>query len=172
MGYLDLLLVENFKSWRGRQVIGPFKRFTCIIGPNGSGNGRRRGVRGGRRRSEGCEARGLATRPEAFPAAFASDRSPPRSRPLSPLVPPTPALGTPIPFSLVTPTPPFPLGDSPSSLHLRDPHLPPASGDPVPLLLGTPSPPPGPSLPLGRGSPAWPCPVPWLLLGLEPAPQS
>ncbi|XP_023420161.2 structural maintenance of chromosomes protein 1B [Cavia porcellus] len=37
MGYLDLLLVENFKSWRGRQVIGPFKRFTCIIGPNGSG---------------------------------------------------------------------------------------------------------------------------------------
>lgn len=38
MGHLELLLVENFKSWRGRQVIGPFKRFTCIIGPNGSGN--------------------------------------------------------------------------------------------------------------------------------------
>ncbi|XP_024435287.1 structural maintenance of chromosomes protein 1B isoform X3 [Desmodus rotundus] len=37
MGHLELLLVENFKSWRGRQVIGPFKRFTCIIGPNGSG---------------------------------------------------------------------------------------------------------------------------------------
>ncbi|XP_047405779.1 LOW QUALITY PROTEIN: structural maintenance of chromosomes protein 1B [Sciurus carolinensis] len=37
MGRLDLLLVENFKSWRGRQVIGPFRRFTCIIGPNGSG---------------------------------------------------------------------------------------------------------------------------------------
>ncbi|XP_034372640.1 structural maintenance of chromosomes protein 1B [Arvicanthis niloticus] len=37
MGRLELLLVENFKSWRGRQVIGPFKRFTCIIGPNGSG---------------------------------------------------------------------------------------------------------------------------------------
>lgn len=40
MGRLELLLVENFKSWRGRQVIGPFKRFTCIIGPNGSGNQR------------------------------------------------------------------------------------------------------------------------------------
>lgn len=38
MGHLELLLVENFKSWRGRQVIGPFRRFTCIIGPNGSGN--------------------------------------------------------------------------------------------------------------------------------------
>lgn len=38
MGRLELLLVENFKSWRGRQVIGPFRRFTCIIGPNGSGN--------------------------------------------------------------------------------------------------------------------------------------
>ncbi|XP_010632638.1 structural maintenance of chromosomes protein 1B [Fukomys damarensis] len=37
MGNLELLLVENFKSWRGRQVIGPFKKFTCIIGPNGSG---------------------------------------------------------------------------------------------------------------------------------------
>jgi hypothetical protein len=40
MGHLELLLVENFKSWRGRQVIGPFRRFTCIIGPNGSGNPR------------------------------------------------------------------------------------------------------------------------------------
>uniref|UniRef100_A0A8C6G058 Structural maintenance of chromosomes protein n=1 Tax=Moschus moschiferus TaxID=68415 RepID=A0A8C6G058_MOSMO len=37
MSRLEVLLVENFKSWRGRQVIGPFKRFTCIIGPNGSG---------------------------------------------------------------------------------------------------------------------------------------
>ncbi|KAB0396627.1 hypothetical protein E2I00_020157 [Balaenoptera physalus] len=37
MGRLELLFVENFKSWRGRQVIGPFRRFTCIIGPNGSG---------------------------------------------------------------------------------------------------------------------------------------
>ena len=38
MSRLEVLFVENFKSWRGRQVIGPFKRFTCIIGPNGSGN--------------------------------------------------------------------------------------------------------------------------------------
>lgn len=45
MGRLELLLVENFKSWRGRQVIGPFKRFTCIIGPNGSGNQRPRNPR-------------------------------------------------------------------------------------------------------------------------------
>ncbi|XP_006866957.1 PREDICTED: structural maintenance of chromosomes protein 1B [Chrysochloris asiatica] len=37
MGHLELLVVENFKSWRGRQIIGPFKKFTCIIGPNGSG---------------------------------------------------------------------------------------------------------------------------------------
>uniref|UniRef100_A0A8C5RUK3 RecF/RecN/SMC N-terminal domain-containing protein n=1 Tax=Laticauda laticaudata TaxID=8630 RepID=A0A8C5RUK3_LATLA len=37
MGYLKLLLVENFKSWQGQQCIGPFKKFTCIIGPNGSG---------------------------------------------------------------------------------------------------------------------------------------
>ncbi|XP_074083392.1 LOW QUALITY PROTEIN: structural maintenance of chromosomes protein 1B [Macrotis lagotis] len=37
MGRLDRLLVENFKSWRGRQVLGPFRGFTCIIGPNGSG---------------------------------------------------------------------------------------------------------------------------------------
>ncbi|XP_065426128.1 structural maintenance of chromosomes protein 1B isoform X3 [Chrysemys picta bellii] len=37
MGFLKLLLLENFKSWRGRQSIGPFMRFNCIIGPNGSG---------------------------------------------------------------------------------------------------------------------------------------
>ncbi|NWR72799.1 SMC1B protein, partial [Centropus unirufus] len=37
MGYLKLLVVKDFKSWRGRQVIGPFMRFNCIIGPNGSG---------------------------------------------------------------------------------------------------------------------------------------
>uniref|UniRef100_H3B892 Structural maintenance of chromosomes protein n=1 Tax=Latimeria chalumnae TaxID=7897 RepID=H3B892_LATCH len=37
MGYLKHLEVENFKSWRGRQVIGPFKNFSCVIGPNGSG---------------------------------------------------------------------------------------------------------------------------------------
>ncbi|XP_041927826.1 structural maintenance of chromosomes protein 1B isoform X1 [Alosa sapidissima] len=37
MGYLKQLDVDNFKSWRGKQVIGPFKRFNCIIGTNGSG---------------------------------------------------------------------------------------------------------------------------------------
>ncbi|XP_077373299.1 structural maintenance of chromosomes protein 1B [Festucalex cinctus] len=37
MGYLKQLEVENFKTWRGKQVIGPFMEFNCIIGPNGSG---------------------------------------------------------------------------------------------------------------------------------------
>ncbi|XP_075712057.1 structural maintenance of chromosomes protein 1B [Rhinoderma darwinii] len=37
MGFLHLLILEDFKSWRGRQIIGPFKRFNCVIGPNGSG---------------------------------------------------------------------------------------------------------------------------------------
>uniref|UniRef100_A0A667Y169 Structural maintenance of chromosomes protein n=1 Tax=Myripristis murdjan TaxID=586833 RepID=A0A667Y169_9TELE len=37
MGYLKQIDVENFKSWRGKQVIGPFMRFNCIIGSNGSG---------------------------------------------------------------------------------------------------------------------------------------
>ncbi|TMS38591.1 hypothetical protein L596_005281 [Steinernema carpocapsae] len=37
MGFLHLLEIENFKSYSGRNIIGPFKRFTAIIGPNGSG---------------------------------------------------------------------------------------------------------------------------------------
>lgn len=37
MGYLKQIDIENFKSWRGRIVIGPFARFSCIIGTNGSG---------------------------------------------------------------------------------------------------------------------------------------
>ncbi|KAJ8262037.1 hypothetical protein GJAV_G00161370 [Gymnothorax javanicus] len=37
MGYLKQIDVENFKSWRGNQIIGPFNRFNCIIGTNGSG---------------------------------------------------------------------------------------------------------------------------------------
>ncbi|KAI8922092.1 RecF/RecN/SMC [Powellomyces hirtus] len=37
MGRLVELEVENFKSYRGRQVIGPFHNFTSVIGPNGSG---------------------------------------------------------------------------------------------------------------------------------------
>nr|AAS90118.1 condensin subunit [Tetrahymena thermophila] len=32
------IVLENFKSYQGRQVIGPFhKRFTSVVGPNGSG---------------------------------------------------------------------------------------------------------------------------------------
>jgi len=31
------LELYNFKSYRGKHVIGPFKSFTCIVGPNGSG---------------------------------------------------------------------------------------------------------------------------------------
>uniref|UniRef100_A0A3B4WWT7 Structural maintenance of chromosomes protein n=1 Tax=Seriola lalandi dorsalis TaxID=1841481 RepID=A0A3B4WWT7_SERLL len=37
MGYLKQIDIENFKSWRGNQVIGPFMQFNCIIGTNGSG---------------------------------------------------------------------------------------------------------------------------------------
>lgn len=37
MGYLKQIEIENFKSWRGKQVIGPFMQFNCIIGTNGSG---------------------------------------------------------------------------------------------------------------------------------------
>ena len=36
-GVLHQLDIENFKSWKGKQIIGPFARFTAIIGPNGSG---------------------------------------------------------------------------------------------------------------------------------------
>ncbi|KAJ3036857.1 Structural maintenance of chromosomes protein 1 [Rhizophlyctis rosea] len=37
MGRLVRLEVENFKSYKGRQTIGPFHNFTSVIGPNGSG---------------------------------------------------------------------------------------------------------------------------------------
>ncbi|KAJ1674278.1 Structural maintenance of chromosomes protein 1, partial [Spiromyces aspiralis] len=37
MGQLKWLELENFKSYYGHQVIGPFSSFTSIIGPNGSG---------------------------------------------------------------------------------------------------------------------------------------
>lgn len=37
MGRLIKLELENFKSYCGKQVIGPFDQFTSIIGPNGSG---------------------------------------------------------------------------------------------------------------------------------------
>ncbi|PRP86269.1 structural maintenance of chromosomes 1A [Planoprotostelium fungivorum] len=36
-GYIEQLEVENFKSYRDRQIIGPFKKFQSIIGPNGAG---------------------------------------------------------------------------------------------------------------------------------------
>jgi len=37
MGRLRQLELENFKSYAGKQVVGPFDDFTCVIGPNGSG---------------------------------------------------------------------------------------------------------------------------------------
>lgn len=37
MGYLERLELENFKSYKGSHTIGPFTRFTAIIGPNGCG---------------------------------------------------------------------------------------------------------------------------------------
>lgn len=37
-GWIDRIEVENFKSYRDHHIIGPFKRFTSIIGPNGCGN--------------------------------------------------------------------------------------------------------------------------------------
>eukprot|EP01117_Protostelium_nocturnum_P006632 TRINITY_DN2388_c0_g1_i1.p1 TRINITY_DN2388_c0_g1~~TRINITY_DN2388_c0_g1_i1.p1 ORF type:complete len:1232 (-),score=660.40 TRINITY_DN2388_c0_g1_i1:54-3749(-) len=36
-GFIDRLEVENFKSYRGKQTIGPFRQFQSIIGPNGAG---------------------------------------------------------------------------------------------------------------------------------------
>ena len=35
--FLKHIEVENFKSYKGRLVIGPLKSFTAVIGPNGSG---------------------------------------------------------------------------------------------------------------------------------------
>ncbi len=37
MGKLSIIEVENFKSYCGRHIIGPFDDFTCVIGPNGAG---------------------------------------------------------------------------------------------------------------------------------------
>ncbi|KAG0355345.1 Structural maintenance of chromosomes protein 1 [Podila minutissima] len=37
MGQLHRIEVENFKSYKGHQTIGPFNDFTCVIGPNGAG---------------------------------------------------------------------------------------------------------------------------------------
>lgn len=35
--FLQFIEVENFKSYRGRVTIGPLKKFSAVIGPNGSG---------------------------------------------------------------------------------------------------------------------------------------
>ena len=32
---IDRIVVQDFKSYKGRQIIGPFKSFTAVIGPNG-----------------------------------------------------------------------------------------------------------------------------------------
>lgn len=37
MGRMESLELENFKSFKGKHIIGPMKQFTAIIGPNGSG---------------------------------------------------------------------------------------------------------------------------------------
>lgn len=37
MGRLHRLELENFKSYLGLQIIGPFENFSAIVGPNGSG---------------------------------------------------------------------------------------------------------------------------------------
>lgn len=37
MGRILRIELENFKSYFGRQIVGPFKNFTCIVGPNGAG---------------------------------------------------------------------------------------------------------------------------------------
>lgn len=36
-GRIERLEIEDFKSYRGKQQIGPFKAFTAVVGPNGSG---------------------------------------------------------------------------------------------------------------------------------------
>ena len=42
MGRLHYVEVKDFKSYKGYHKIGPFKRFTAIIGPNGAGELRAR----------------------------------------------------------------------------------------------------------------------------------
>lgn len=36
-GRVKELVIQDFKSYKGKEVVGPFKDFTTIIGPNGSG---------------------------------------------------------------------------------------------------------------------------------------
>ena len=35
--FLKHIEVENFKSYKGKLIIGPLKSFTAVVGPNGSG---------------------------------------------------------------------------------------------------------------------------------------
>lgn len=37
MPHLRHIEMENFKSYKGRRIIGPLKQFNAVIGPNGSG---------------------------------------------------------------------------------------------------------------------------------------
>jgi structural maintenance of chromosome 1 len=37
IGYIKRIEFNNFKSYAEKHVLGPFKDFTAIIGPNGSG---------------------------------------------------------------------------------------------------------------------------------------
>ena len=34
---LHIMELENFKTYRGRVIIGPFKSFMAVMGPNGTG---------------------------------------------------------------------------------------------------------------------------------------
>jgi len=35
--FLKHIEVDNFKSYKGKLIIGPLKSFTAVVGPNGSG---------------------------------------------------------------------------------------------------------------------------------------
>ena len=37
VGRLHSIEIEDFKSYKGKHVVGPFPNFTAVIGPNGSG---------------------------------------------------------------------------------------------------------------------------------------
>lgn len=37
MTRLHSVLIKDFKSFRGKHIIGPFSRFTAVVGPNGCG---------------------------------------------------------------------------------------------------------------------------------------
>lgn len=36
-GRVDRLELQDFKTYKGHQIIGPFRQFTAVIGPNGAG---------------------------------------------------------------------------------------------------------------------------------------